>query len=142
MFCLIGKVRHCVLHAVDIGTSYSETAIFKTRSAAAMSSNLESIWLDRNGAPQTFARDYEFQSGPMKRFLSMHNIQLCERPVRRQNKSGVVERKHLTLKRILERLQFAETPAKLEEPSVHALLLNKATFLSNMFSGGRLLRSF
>lgn len=72
----------------------------------------------------------------MRSFLDDHSIALNERPVRRHNKSGVVERKNLTLKRIPEKLQFGEnTPTD-------TVLLSRATFLSNVFSGSRSLSSF
>lgn len=106
MFCFIKGRRHCVLHAVDAATSYSETKIVTSRSACMMANTLENIWITRHGAPENFASDFEFQSAPMKSFLASHSIKLDERPVRRHNKTGVVERKHLTVKRILERLQL------------------------------------
>lgn len=72
----------------------------------------------------------------MKDFLSAHGIRLNKCPVRRHNKSGIVKRKHLTLNRILERLQ-------LDSSSVDDdTLLSRAVFLSNVLSVSKLLSSF
>lgn len=136
MFCQIRGRKHCVLHAVDAATSFYETIIVQSRSAVVMAAALESIWIIRHGAPTRFASDYEFQTTPMRRFLTSHNIYLDERPVRRHNKSGTVERNHLTIKRVLERIQFDESSA------TDAALMARATFLSNVFSGSRKLSSF
>lgn len=135
-FVTIRQTKYCVLHAVDTSTSYSETVAVSSRSAQVMAAELEKIWIYRHGAPRTFASDFEFQSNAMKLFLSAHDIELRERPVRRHNKTGVVERKNLTLKRILERLQLDKCSAN------DSTILARATFLSNIFSGSRLLSSF
>lgn len=81
------------------------------RSAQVISATLEALWLLRNGAPLKFSADTEFKKGPMKRFLLSHNISLNERPVRHHNKTGIIERKHRTVKTILERLQHDVTTA-------------------------------
>lgn len=136
VFCTIGGRKLCVLHVVDTATSFSETSLVPSRSATVMAATIEIIWIYRHGAPSSFSSDYEFQSSPMKKFLSNHQIKLEERPVRRHNKTGVVERKHLTLKRVLERLKTDEEG--IEDPT----LLARATFFCNVFSGSRLLSSF
>lgn len=72
----------------------------------------------------------------MRRFLTSHNIRLNERPVRRHNKTGIVERKNLSVKRILQRLQLYKSS------SVDATIIARATFFSNAFSGSKTLSSF
>lgn len=136
MFCIISGKKYAVLHAVDGATSYSEAVISSSRSTDSIAAALEVIWILRHGALSSFASDEEFQTRPMQIFLSYHYISLCERPVRRHNKSGVVERKNGTVKRILERLQHDNSTAS------DATLLARATLLSNVFSGSKLLSSF
>lgn len=72
-----------------------------------MKSTLEHIWLKRHGALQRFARDSEFHTGPMRRFLILQNIQICELPARSHKKTGVVDKNPLTIIRIIEKLQLA-----------------------------------
>lgn len=136
MFVYIRKDKFCVLHVVDAGTGYSEAKIVEKRSIEIMVTTLETIWVHRHGAPQSFSADSEFTKHAMKLFLKCHNIKLNERPVRRHNKTGIIERKNRTIKTILERLE------KDMSFSSHELILSRATFLSNMFSGSTILSSF
>lgn len=69
MFILVADTRYCVLHAADVATSYSETAIVESSSAETMRSTIERIWIYRHGAPKTFSSDVEFQSLTLRRFL-------------------------------------------------------------------------
>lgn len=59
------------------------------------------------------------------------------RPYRRHNKVGIIERKNGTIKRIIEKLQNDEGA---NEDAVR--MAQKAIFLSNVFSGSKLLSSF
>lgn len=76
------------------------------------------------------------RKGPTKRFLKTHNTQLAKRPDRRHNKTGIIERKHGTVKPILERLQHHKSSASGSE------LLTPVIFLSNVFSGSNLIVTF
>lgn len=125
--CEIRGTKYVVLHGVDTGTSSSESPFASTRSAEAMAQGLEVIWPLRHGAPVAFSGDSEFITRPMRSFLSAHSIELHPRPVRRHYKTGIIERKHLTLKPIFERIQFENTTAS------DATILSCATFLSNTF---------
>lgn len=57
-------------------------------------------------------------------------------PVRRHNKTGIVEIKNLNIKRVLNRLQLDSSTAD------GLKLLTRAKLLSKVFSGSKLLRSF
>lgn len=101
-----------------------------------MANEMEVHWILRHGAPNRFSADNEFTRGRMKSFLESHDIQLVERPVRPHNKTGIVERKNKTLKLIFERLQQDLTHAS------DSVLLARATFLSNSFSGSSAMSAF
>lgn len=105
MYVKIREAKYCVLHVVDTGTAFSRTAIANKRSAKCMSTLLESIWIHRHGASVSLSADAEFAKAPIRKFLSTHYVELRERPVRRHNKTGIVERKHHTVKAIFQRLQ-------------------------------------
>lgn len=136
MFVEIRKSRYCVLHIVDAGTRYSECIIVGKRCGEEMVIAMETGWLLRHGAPRRFSADSEFSKGPMRKFLGTHNITLAERPVRRHNKTGIIERKHRTVKNILERLQNDISNAS------DATLLARATFFSNIFHGSSVISAF
>lgn len=136
MFANIRGTKYCVLHIVDTGTRYSEATVVSNRSCAIMASEMETVWILRHGAPKRFSADSEFTKGPLKRFLATHNVDLAERPVRRHNKTGIVERKHRTIKLVLERLQYDHSTVS------DSVLLARATFLSNVFCGSSILSAF
>lgn len=104
-FVNIRGTKYCVLHIVDAGTGFSEACIVQTRSGETMAQSIETLWILSHGAPASFSADSEFTRGHMRSLLTTHNIKLNERPVRRHNKTGIMERKHRTVKAILERLQ-------------------------------------
>lgn len=131
--------KHVILHIVDAGTEYSETAIVTDRRMATAVKSIDIIWLNRHGEPRWISADDEFdatQKRTLKSFIEARGIQFKARPVRRHNKVGIAERKHGTLKRVLERLQMDLTDAD------DATILSRATFLSNTFAGSHLLSSF
>lgn len=101
-----------------------------------MAEGLNTTWIILQGAPDTFESDAELQWHPIKSFVSAHRITLRERSFRRKNKTGVVERKNATVKRILEWLQNDDTTAS------DATLLARATFISSVFYGSKVLGSF
>lgn len=101
-----------------------------------MADTLETIWVLRHGARQYFSADMEFTKNVMTRFLISHDMALNERQVLRRNKTGIVERKHQTVKVILERLQLDATTAS---DSTH---LSRGTFLSNTFCRSSILSDF
>lgn len=98
----------------------------------------ETEWIDRHGAPESVSGDDEFDGTEKRKlglFLESCNIMLRPRPVRRNSTLGILERKHSTVKRILERLQSDKSEA------TDAVLLSRALFLSNCFGGNHMLCS-
>lgn len=69
-------------------------------------------------------------------YLQTHKIKYKPRPTRRHNKVYIVERKNETLKEIIRRLDDDITTANSDA------IVARATFLSNIFSGSRLMSSF
>ena len=80
--------------------------------------------------------DDEYNRKKLLCFLDTHDITFKPRPARRHNKVGIVERKNGTLKEIIRRLDTDISTADAY------LIAKRATFLSKMFSGSRLLSSF
>lgn len=136
MFASVRSTKYCVLHVVDTGTEYSETSIKNSRSAEAMASLLEIIWINLHGTPTSYSAESELTRGPMVQFLKGHGIKLNDRPIRRHDKTRTVEWKHWTIKTILERLR--NDLSRFSD----AIIISRATFLSNVFSGSKVLSSF
>lgn len=111
MYASIHFSKHCFLHVVDTGTGYSETKIANQRSSESMASLLELIWTHRHGTPFSFSADNELTIGTMGKFLNCHVIPLNKRLVRRHDKAGISERRHQTIKIILEHLQNYKSPS-------------------------------
>lgn len=65
-----------------------------------------------------------------------NNITLADRPVYRHYKTGIIERKHRTVERILERLLHESSFAP------DSVLLARSIFLSNNFHGSHSISAF
>ena len=135
-FCNIRDTKYTVLHLVDTGTGYSEATITSSCIASAITRTFETPWIHRHGAPLAVSADEEMNNKPCTKLFDAHSIQYKPRPSGRHNKIGIVERKNGTLKLILERLQKENTRAPDDT------ILSRAVFLSNYFSGSRILSSF
>lgn len=70
----IRKTKYVVLQAVDTGTGFSETTIVRARNTTGTVAGIERIWVNRHGAPKTFASDYEFNTKDMNSLLALHSI--------------------------------------------------------------------
>lgn len=121
------------MNMTDTGTGYSELALTRSRSMDTVISVLEGYWVCRHGAPQAISADDEYNRKPLRAYLRSHNIQFKTRPARRHNKIGIVERKNRTLKAILSKLNDEKSSATVQ------IILSRASLLSNLFSGNRLL---
>ena len=136
---LFPTVRGCkrtVLNMTDTGTNYSELMLCESRTAEAMIQAIETTWIYKHGAPGAISADDEFNCATLQQFLQVHNIQFMPRPTRRHNKTGIVERKNATIKTILAKLNDEKSNSSADT------LLKRTAFLSNMFSGSKLLSSF
>lgn len=97
---------------------------------------IETECFNRHGARHSPSADDELNFQHIRTFLKTRNVQFDPLPARRHKKTGRLERKHRTLKAILERTAKEST----FEPD--RLILLRATFFSNCFSGTRILSSF
>ena len=136
MFPKIRGQKRTVMNLTDTGTNYTELILCESRSATTMTNAIEKVWIYCNGAPDAVSADDEYNCVALRQFLHIHNIVFKPRPTRRHNKTGIVERKNATVKAILNKLDDEQSNADTET------LLKRGGFLSNMFSGNKLLSSF
>lgn len=135
-FPVIRNSKRTIMNITDTGTSYSELVICNSRDAQSMIHVIETSWIYRHGAPDAISADDEFNCEALRQFLNVHNVQFKPRPTRRHNKTGIVERKNATLKTIIARLDDEKSNVSVNS------LVERASFLSNMFSGNKILSSF
>lgn len=135
-WCEIRGKKCIILVITDAGTGYTEARIVSHKNIDTIISILETTWIYTHGAPIRVSADDEYNRKKLADFLSVHDMQFQPRPARRHNKVGIVERKNGTLKTIIRRLDHDISTADDDT------ILARATFLSNMFSGSRLLSSF
>lgn len=136
LYVYIREKKYEVLNIIDLGTKYGERIISQSRTAEKMKETFETKWFYNHGAPRRFSADQEFCRPVLHRFLSKHNILLNPRPSRSSHKTGRVERNNGVLKTVLERLQKADTAAPPEA------LLARASFLTNLIRGSRVMNAF
>lgn len=136
LFVYISGKKYCILIITDTGTGYTELSIAADRSMSTIILLLETEWICHRGAPAAFSADDEYNKSALRTYLSTHGIEFKPRPARRHNKLGVVERKNGVVKTILGKLtdESNQTPPE--------VLISRTAFLSNLFSGNRLLSSF
>ena len=125
-----------ILIITDTGTGYSELIIAENRTAQVIVRVIEQSWVCRHGAPKALSADDEYNRRPILDYLRTHEIQFKARPARRHNKTGIVERKIGVVKSILYKLNDEVSTAAASS------IVARAAFLSNLFSGNRLLSSF
>lgn len=130
-----GKKR-TLLIITDAGTSFSEGCLTTTKDIKIIATILESHWVLRHGAPVAVSADDEYNRKRLRAFLDAHSITFKPRPTRRHNKTGIIERKIQTVKAIIRRMDKEITSASAEE------IVARAVFMSNVFSGTRILSSF
>lgn len=132
----VRDTRHVCLHIIDTFSSYSEVTIAPNRSQEFISNTLENVWIYRYGAPLKLSGDQEFDRSGVHTICNRHNISYCPRPTRRHNKTGIIERKNGVIKTILEKISSERCSFKNES------IIARACFISNLFSGSKLLSSF
>lgn len=135
-FCDIRGMKQTLIVVIDTGTGYTESSIVIKKDIDTIINMLESLWICRHVAPENISADDEYHRRKLTTFLDAHDIKFEARPSRRHNKVGIVERKNGTLKQIIRRLDADVTTADART------IVNRATFLWNLFSGSRLLSSF
>lgn len=128
--------KYYVLNIIDLGTRYGERVIAESRNAADMMYMVDSEWIYHHGAPKRFGADQVFCRPIFERFLKAHEIELMPRPSRSSYKNGKVERNDGVFKSVLLRLEKEKTDA----PA--SVLIDRASFMTNMFHGNSVLSSF
>lgn len=136
MYPEIRGTKYLCLHIICASTAYSEVIMMPNRQMQVCAEVLEVSWIYKHGAPTTLAGDDEFDRAPIRKFLKSMNVSFEPRPSRRHNKMGIIERKNGTIKRILAKL------SKERSNSSDETLLQRAVFISNIFSGNSILSSF
>lgn len=137
-FCFefIKDRRQTIFLITDTGTGFTEGAITAKRNLDDMCKLFEQLWIFKHGAPTSLSADDEYNRGKMRSFLESHYITFKQRPTRRHNKTGIIERKVQTVKSIIRKIDREISNNTSEE------IVTRAIFLSNLFSGSRLLSSF
>lgn len=130
-----GQTR-ILLHMRDRATGYSEVEAVPTRDLLDATVSFDRTWISRHGAPISVSGDQEFNRQPFKDLLEKHSCAFEIRPSRRHNKVGSVERKNAILRLILERI------SKFSPELTVSSTIARSNFLSNLFSGSKLLSSF
>jgi hypothetical protein len=108
MFISLRNVPLTLFHIVDSATAYSKAHIVPSRDLYHTAKVFESQWISAHGAPSSLAADPEFARTGFKNLLEAHHIVFAERPARRHQKTGCVERKNGVLRPILYRIALAD----------------------------------
>lgn len=93
----------------DTGISYSEIMILESRKADRLVKDIYMLGIKRHGKPTALLADDEFNLAPIREALQARPIKFRPRMSRLQNKCGIIERKNGTIKRLLERLNKADS---------------------------------
>ena len=136
MFITIRDSPLTLFHIVDSATAYSTAHIVPSRDLDHAAHVFESQWISNHGAPSSLAADPEFARTAFQKLLTMHHIVFAERPARRHQKTGCVERKNGVLRPILHRLALADKSSPL------SVVIARGIFCSNTLLGNRLCSSF
>lgn len=135
-FEVIRGKKRTILVITDIGTAFTEGLITENRNAETISTSLQSHWIMRHGIPTALSADDEYNKGKLRSLLQSHNIVFKARPTRRHNNTGKVERKIQTLKGIIQKIDLEISVCSAQQ------VVTPAFFLSNFFSGSRIMSSF
>lgn len=132
-----------ILHVVSVSTGYSAPKLALSREMDKAMEALEEIWINLHGPPSFLSTDVEFLN-KFAEELKYFGIMFKAHPARRHNKLGVVERKNSVVRLLFQRLlKDAKDAVNRRNVHIHhAELISRATFLSNLIFGGKLLSSF
>jgi hypothetical protein len=98
MFITISDTSVILLHIVYSATAFSVACSVPSRDLRHAASQFEENWIFIHGAPSSLAADPEFARVSFKNILDKHHILFAERPARRHQKTGCVERKNGVLR--------------------------------------------
>ena len=141
-----------VLHLVDVSSGFSATALVPSRDIDVAARTIEKIWISIHGAPAKLSGDPEFVNNKFLKLMDRFSISVEPRPARRHQKIGVVERKHSIVRTLTQRIfkdvEFLNEAllgidsADQDPAELHAHVLSRATYMSNILYGSRTLSSF
>jgi hypothetical protein len=98
MFITISDTSVILLHIVDSDTAFFIALSVPTRDLWHAGSQFEENWIFIHGASSSLAADPEFARVHFNNILDKHHILFAERPARRHQKTGCVERKNGVLR--------------------------------------------
>lgn len=132
-----------ILHFVDVSTAFSAAQLMDSREMDNAVRSFESQWINIHGAPTHVSADVEFLNKFAKQ-LHYFGIKFKPTPARRHNKLGVVERKNSVVRLLIQRLvkDGSYASASRAVSITPDELLSRATYLSNILYGSKLLSSF
>jgi hypothetical protein len=93
-----------VLHAIDTATGFFVTSLSQTKDLETLAKLFERDWIRVHGPPNEVSDDQEFAKSYFQRMLTRHAVVFKERPARRHNTSGIVERGNAIVKMFVKRL--------------------------------------
>lgn len=132
--------QHCYLHIVDADTSFGELIRAESRDLSSAADSLERHWIYVHGAPRSVGADPEFGRQPFLSRIAAHGVEFSVRPARRHNTVGIVERRNRQIKILVQRLVSGDDD--LGSHTSLDVLLARANFLANLFTGSGLASSF
>jgi hypothetical protein len=136
MFITLRSSPLTLFHIVDSATACSTAQIVPSRDLDHAAYVFESQWIGAHGAPSSLAADPEFARSGFQQLLATHHVIFAERPARRHQKTGCVERKNGVLRPILHRLALSDTSSPL------FVIVARGILCSNALLGNRLCSSF
>jgi hypothetical protein len=126
MFITLRNIPLTLFHIVDSATAYSTAQIVPSRDLYHAANVFESQRISAHGALSSLAADPEFARTGFKQLLAAHHILFAERPARRHQKTGFVERKNGVLRPILHRLALADSCSPLHVVVARGILCSNA----------------
>jgi hypothetical protein len=136
MFITIRDTAVILLHIVDSATDFSVACIVPSRDLSHAASQFEDNWICIHGVPSSLAADPELARVHLKRILDKHHILFSERPARRHQETGCVERKNDVIRQIIHRLALADNISPL------SFIIARASLCANKLFGNRIFSSF
>jgi hypothetical protein len=136
MFITIRDRALILLHIVDSATAFSVACIVQSRNLSHTASQFEENWICIHGAPSSLETDSYFARVSFNNILEKHHILFAERPARRHQKTGCVERKNGVLRPIIYRLPLADNISPL------SVIIARAILCANTLLGNRICSPF
>ena len=112
----------------------------KNRTLDELVNVFDMVWAHRHGDPSALKCDSEFHKGSFRAVLEERNIAFEPAPARRHSENGKIERKHRTIKDILDRIALHLRPTG--STKRFNWVVSQASFLCNALYGNKLCSSF